>query len=181
MQDYQNHMIVTRYDQIWNSPNLLLQKQCCCLTPNKVSYWYSKKRQPICIKPKVIMVDVKVRNCQCNCPRKLGLTMQFRFFFVNSIYLQGFQDTLFSLEHLVSHFFFLEDQPASHFLILRLSNFCITENCVFPHFSPLLVGAHQRWLPRWTRAIHMDLNQGARIQGLSEQSANGWKESWNPG
>ena len=62
-------------DQIWSSPNLLFQKQCC-VNDSKHSQQTSgsllvlEKRKPICIKLKVIMVDVKVRNCQCNCPSR---------------------------------------------------------------------------------------------------------------
>ena len=62
-------------DQIWSNPNLLFQKQCC-VNDSKHSQQTSgsllvlEKRKPICIKPKLIMVDVKVRNCQCNCPSR---------------------------------------------------------------------------------------------------------------
>jgi len=112
-------------DQIWSNPNLLFQKQCC-VNDSKHSQQTSgsllvlEKRKPICIKPKLIMVDVKVRNCQCNCPSRwesLGWHAVVQFLFMNSIYLQGFQETLFSLEYLVSHFSFCQDQPSSLSLI----------------------------------------------------------------
>ena len=35
------------------------------------------------------------------------------------------------------------------------------------HWAPhgIILGAHQRWLSWWTRTVHMDLHQGAGVQG----------------
>lgn len=40
-------------------------------------------------------------------------------------------------------------------------------NSMLLHWAPhgMILGAHQRWLSWWTRTVHMDLHQGAGVQG----------------